>query len=223
MPWCVDAASENQPNSNSHQEVNASCTGRQIDSSWRKISVARDRRTRNPQLQEQGFQKAYDAVVRTFVDRIATSSDLEAVEGWDPEQTVVLVRELSNDFRRYFDEEIPGYHKAIQERRVHDAVKAGAETVKSIGGLLPGLGQLISIVDLGTSVTSAAWAAFDARRFMDHMAADAAARRERDGKIEEALMDLKPSNGAKILTVSCAPSRRNYNARTNEPPSSALC
>ncbi len=152
-------------------------------------------------LQEQGFQKAYDDVLHDFTDRIGASSDLSTLEDWDPEQTVELVRGLAHHFQTYFEEELPGYRKAIQERQAEGAIKAGADTVKSIGGFLPGVGTLISIVDLGTAGLGAASAASAAISYRDHSKADAAARRERDDKIEKALEVLKPSNQAKILTA----------------------
>ncbi|RWP39796.1 hypothetical protein [Mesorhizobium sp.] len=152
-------------------------------------------------LQEQGFQDAYDEVLRTFTDRIGGSSDLSTLEEWDPERTVELVNALGGQFRTYFEEEVPGYRKAIQERREEAAIKAGAETVKAIGGLLPGVGTLISIVDLGAAGLGAATAASDAISYRDHAVADAAAHRERDKKVEKALEVLNPSNHAKILTA----------------------
>jgi hypothetical protein len=59
-------------------------------------------------LQEQGFQEAYDEVTRTFISRLQHSAGREAIETWEPEQTVGLVRQLSEHFRAHFNQEIPG-------------------------------------------------------------------------------------------------------------------
>lgn len=152
-------------------------------------------------LQDQGFQKAYDEVIRTFLSRMQRSSGIESINAWDPDHTVVLVKQLSDHFRAYFAEEVPGYRKAIQERRAGEAIRAGAETVKNIGGAVPGLGELISVVDVIKAGASAVGATTDAMSYRDHNAANAAARRERDEKIERALQELAPTNKAKILTA----------------------
>jgi hypothetical protein len=152
-------------------------------------------------LQEQGFQKAYDEVIQTFLSRIHGSTGIDPINAWDPDHTVTLVKQLSDHFRAYFADEIPGYRKAIQERRVGEAIWATAETVKNIGGAVPVIGELISAVDVIKAGASATAAATDAMAYRDHSAANAAARRERDDRIELALSELLPANKAKILTA----------------------
>jgi hypothetical protein len=152
-------------------------------------------------LQEQGFQKAYDEVIQTFLSGVERSSEIGLISAWDPARTVDLVKQLSDHFRAYFAEEVPDYRKAIQERRAGEAIRASAETVKNIGGAIPGVGELIAVVDVIKAGASAAVAANDAMAFRDHDAANAAARRERDQRMEYALEKLAPENKAKILTA----------------------
>lgn len=150
-------------------------------------------------LQEQGFQKAYDEVIATFTSRLTTAR-VDDLESWQPESTVVLVERLAKHFREYFEEELKGYRKAIQEAKKEDAIKAGFATAKSATGMIPGIGEVMSVLDVLGSGLEAARAAGEAFVLLDHNAADEAARAKRDAMIEQALKKLSPKNEAKILT-----------------------
>ncbi len=150
-------------------------------------------------LQDQGFQKAYDEVIDSFTSRLAITR-MEDIESWEPEDTVALVEQLAKHFRDYFQEELKVYRKATQEAKKDEAIRAGVATAKSSTGLVPGISEVMSIVDaVGTGV-QALRAAGDAFALLDHNAADAAARSKRDSMVDLALRKLSPKNEAKILT-----------------------
>lgn len=150
-------------------------------------------------LQEQGFQKAYDEVIATFIGRLS-SPGIDGLESWEPESTVVLVEKLAKHFREYFEQELKAYRKAVQEAKKEEAIRAGFATAKSATGMMPGIGEVLSVLDvLGTGM-EAARAAGEAFALLDHNAADEAARAKRDTMVEQALKNLSPKNEAKILT-----------------------
>jgi hypothetical protein len=151
-------------------------------------------------LHEQGFQEAYDEVISTFAT-LLQQSRMEDIEGWEPESTVELVAKLSQHFKAYFNEELPGYRKAIQERRTRDAIRAGAATIKSSGAAVPAISEVLSIIDAVGFGAEAVRAAGDAYSFLDHNTADQAARKERDDRIDAALKAISPKNEAKVLTA----------------------
>lgn len=150
-------------------------------------------------LHDQGFQTAYDQVIRTFTDRLVETGVTD-IESWQPDETTDLVASLARHFRTYFDEEIPGYRKAIQERRTAEAISAGVSTAKGVGGSVPGIGEVISVLDVLGEGAKAAKAAGDALAFRDHDVANKAARVHRDEMMDGALKALSPRNEAKILT-----------------------
>jgi hypothetical protein len=151
-------------------------------------------------LRDQGFQAAYDSVITTFTSRLV-ATNMEHIENWDPDSTVDLVSQLAKHFRDYFQEELKVYRKAIQEAKKEEAIRAGVATVKSSVGLVPGISEVLSYVDLGGAASDTFRAAGEAFAYRDHSVADAAARRKRDSMVDEALKKLSPKNESKILTA----------------------
>lgn len=150
-------------------------------------------------LQDQGFQEAYDRVIRTFISRLS-ATDIGSLESWDAAETTDLVAGLAKHFRDYYDQELPGYRKTIQEQRAADAISSGVSAAKGVGGGVPGIGELISVLDAVHDGASALKAAGDAVAYRDHQAANRAARAHRDEMMDAALKHLSPKNEAKILT-----------------------
>lgn len=151
-------------------------------------------------LQDQGFQQGYDDLISTFAAQLQQGR-LEDLESWEPESTVQLIEMLSLHFRAYFDEELKGYSKAIQENRQSDAIRASMETLRSGGSAIPMISEVASVIDAVGAGAEALRAGSDAWAFRNHETANVAARRERDGRIDRALDAINPRNKAKILTA----------------------
>lgn len=150
-------------------------------------------------LSDQGFQDAYDQVIRTFTDRLSNTGVTD-IESWQPDETTDLVAGLTKHFRTYLDDELPGYRKAIQEQRMAEAISSGVSTAKGVGGSVPGIGEVISVLDVVHEGANALKAAGEAIAFRDHETANKAARAHRDEMMDAALKALSPRNEAKILT-----------------------
>jgi len=155
-------------------------------------------------LADQGFQRKYDEIVGDFLRRLASEDSMRELETWDAEKTAQVAKELSEHFARYLNAEVPDYRKAIHDWHRGEAIRAGADTVKGLGemvvGAVPGLGELVSILDLSQTAFEGAEHAIMAAKSRDFAFADAEARRQRDEQIERALEVLSPKNKATILT-----------------------
>lgn len=152
-------------------------------------------------LAQQGFQEKYDQIVSEFVTQLTAADSVKALEAWNPATAVELARQLAEHFRGYIVSELPDYRKAVQDAYEREAIEAGADTIKNLGGAVPGIGEIISVYETAKSTGAFAKAGSKSLLTRDPQIANTEARRIRDTKVEELLERLAPSNRATILSA----------------------
>jgi hypothetical protein len=164
----------------------------------------------------QDFQAKYDELVQEFF-ATAESPGEKTLSSFDADRVVSLAQDLSNYFRSYFQTELSTYRTRSELESATAVAQQSFSTVKSALGMAPGIGQVVSMLDLlsgGVQLVKGAIDWVTARSDRAIALSDARTAREREmGEILERL-----GSSRKAVLLSAVRELHSIAALANKPP-----
>jgi hypothetical protein len=166
-------------------------------------------------LRQSGFQAKYDELLDEFFSAMRPPG--AGLNGVDLSRITTLTESLSAHFRSYAQKELPTYRTRTEIERQGSLLRTGFSTVKSVLGIVPGIGTIVGVADaIGSTVLFAKEAIDLGTAFGYHSVALGDARAARERQLKEILQRMGSAKGAIVL--STMREVHNLAALNNQPP-----
>lgn len=112
-------------------------------------------------LRKTGFQEKYDQVIQTCLEAMSKTDKRGVLEAMDPGEIATAVSELAGTFEQEVAAEIPKYWTKEAAEAKSEAYQAGTDLAGDAGGMVPVLGNVVSVAGAMRNVSNLASAAID--------------------------------------------------------------